>query len=163
MAPLDVVGVLDFYHAAGHLWKAAAAYKDGRTRAAKECFKSWRHQLRHGKSSQVISELNTLANSHSLKAGQRDIIRRVHDYFKGHEKHITYHSFEADGIPRGSGMVESACKWLIQQRFKGVGMRWSAEGFNHLLHLRLAWVNRRFDDLFSDANLFSPSGSSPNC
>jgi len=46
-------------------------------------------------------------------------------------------------------MVESACPWLIQQRFKGVGMRWSADGFNHLLHLRLAWVNGRFDALFN--------------
>ena len=45
-------------------------------------------------------------------------------------------------------MVESACKWLIQQRFKGVGMRWSEGGFNHLLHLRLAWVNGRFEALF---------------
>ncbi len=59
-------------------------------------------------------------------------------------------------------MVESACKWLIQQRFKGVGMRWSSEGFNHLLHLCLGWVNGRFDDLFSDANFFSNSGPSPN-
>jgi len=49
----------------------------------------------------------------------------------------------------------SACKWLIQQRFKGVGMRWSEDGFNHLLHLRLAWVNRRFDTLFSDEPLTS--------
>ena len=52
------------------------------------------------------------------------------------------------GWPLGSGMVESACKWLIQQRFKGVGMRWSEDGFNHLLHLRLAWVNGRFEALF---------------
>jgi hypothetical protein len=45
-------------------------------------------------------------------------------------------------------MVESACTWLIQQRFKGVGMRWSEDGFNHLLHLRLAWVNGSFETLF---------------
>jgi putative transposase len=45
-------------------------------------------------------------------------------------------------------VVESACKWLIQQRFKGVGMRWSEDGFNHLVHLRLAWVNGRFEALF---------------
>jgi hypothetical protein len=50
-------------------------------------------------------------------------------------------------------MVESACKWLIQQRFKGTGMRWSEDGFNHLLHLRLAWVNHRFDALFSEESL----------
>jgi len=28
-------------------------------------------------------------------------------------------------------------------------MRWSEDGFNHLLHLRLAWVNGRFDALFA--------------
>ncbi len=60
------------------------------------------------------------------------------------------------GLPLGSGMVESACKWLIQQRFKGVGMRWSENGFNHLLHLRLAWVNGRFDQLLS-SELASPN------
>ena len=45
-------------------------------------------------------------------------------------------------------MVESAFKWLIQQRFKGVGMGWIEDGFNHLLLPRLAWVNQRFDQLF---------------
>jgi hypothetical protein len=28
-------------------------------------------------------------------------------------------------------------------------MRWSESGFNHLLHLRLAWANERFDSLFA--------------
>ena len=37
----------------------------------------------------------------------------------------------------------------IQQRFKGVGMRWSEDGFTHLVHLRLAWVNGRFEALFA--------------
>lgn len=56
---------------------------------------------------------------------------------------------KAAGMPIGSGFVESAVKWLIQQRFKGVGRRWSEDGFNHLLLLRLAWANNRFDTLFS--------------
>ena len=65
-------------------------------------------------------------------------------------------------LPLGSGMVESACKWLIQQRFKGVGMRWSEEGFNHLLHLRLAWVNGRFDNLFGNTSWIVNSPPSLN-
>jgi hypothetical protein len=43
-------------------------------------------------------------------------------------------------------MVESAHTWLIQ--LKGVGMCWNEDGFNHLLPLRLAGVNGRFDALF---------------
>ena len=69
-------------------------------------------------------------------------------YLYTHQEHIDYARFKELGLPIGSGMVESTCKWLIQQRFKGVGMRWSEEGFNHLLHLRLAWVNGTFNALF---------------
>jgi len=65
-----------------------------------------------------------------------------------HRDHIQYDKFKEMGFPIGSGLVESTCKWLIQQRFKGGGMRWSEDGFNHLLHLRLAWVNGRFDPFF---------------
>lgn len=66
-----------------------------------------------------------------------------------HCSHLDYPAFKADGLPLASGFVESAVKWLIQQRFKGVGMRWSEDGFNHLLMLRLAWANGRFDTLFA--------------
>ena len=161
LAQLGVVGVLDFYHAAGHLWQAAGAYLDGRTRAARNWFKHWRHQLRHGNSAGVISELNDLMKSRSLSVAVRQTLRLVNDYFKAHENHIDYQGFEASGIPRGSGMVESACKWLIQQRFKGAGMRWSEDGFNYLLHLRLAVVNGRFDELFLKGDFSLPSVSSP--
>ncbi len=83
----------------------------------------------------------------------KPILRQVRDYLKTHINHIQYGQFKKQGLPIGSGMVESACKWLIQQRFKGTGMRWSEDGFNHLLHLRLAWVNHRFDALFSEESL----------
>jgi len=49
-------------------------------------------------------------------------------------------------------MVESACKWLIQQRFKGVGMRWSEDGLT-ICCICVGMVNRRFDTLFSDEPL----------
>ena len=76
-------------------------------------------------------------------------LTNLYNYLDKHRDHIDYAKFKELGLPIGSGIVESACKWLIQQRFKGVGMRWSEDGFNHLLHLRLAWVNGRFDDLFA--------------
>ena len=73
---------------------------------------------------------------------------RISRYFQDHIAHIDYQKFAKMEFPLGSGMVEGACKCLIQQSFKGVGMRWSEEGFNHLLHLRLAWANGRFDEIF---------------
>ncbi len=74
-----------------------------------------------------------------------------------HRDHIAYEVYKELGLPLGSGMGESACKWLIQQRFKGVGMRWSEDGFNHLLPLRLAWVNGSFEPLFQGQLQPSPN------
>jgi hypothetical protein len=78
----------------------------------------------------------------------RETLKKVYQYLAGHREHIDYARYKELGLPVGSGMVESACKWLIQQRFKGVGMRWSEDGFHYLLPLRLAWVNGSFEALF---------------
>ncbi len=137
-----------FYHAAGQLGGAIKAYWDGRTTKAKAQFQRWRHLLRQGETQTILTELTQLAQVPGLKEKVKQKLHQVHDYLSKHQGHIDYPQFKRDAFPLGSGMVESACKWLIQQRFKGVGMRWSESGFNHLLHLRLAWVNERFDDLF---------------
>ncbi len=115
------VGILDFYHAAQYLWKGA----DG-----------------------VLADLVEALEVEGLPDSARDTLTALYAYLDRHRDHIDYAQYKDLGLPIGSGMVESACKWLIQQRFKGVGMRWSENGFNHLLHLRLAWVNGRFEALF---------------
>ncbi len=148
------VGILDFYHAAQHLWQAASAYQDGNpARTPQMWFARMRHQLRHGFGKRIIKELDWLSKSKNTAQATKPILRQVRDYLKTHIDHIQYRQFKKQGLPIGSGMVESACKWLIGQRFKGTGMRWSEDGFNHLLHLRLAWVNHRFDALFSEESL----------
>ena len=54
------VAILDFYHAAGHLWRAASAWLDGGTSVARWCFERWRHLLRHGGDRQLLAELTYL-------------------------------------------------------------------------------------------------------
>ena len=153
---VGVTAILDFYHAAQNLYKGASAWLDGRTRACQQWFADLRHRLRHGHEQHVLAELAALLEATHLSESARQTLTNVYTYLKTHEDHIHYEHFKAAGLPIGSGLVESACKWLIQQRFKGVGMRWSEAGFNHLLHLRLAWVNQRFDSFFPDV------GPSPN-
>lgn len=148
------VGILDFYHAASHLSKAAHAYLHSDAQGAQLLFEAWRHHLRHGQHRQVLQTLTRLVNTVSLPKQQLTELSQVQAYFATHREHIAYAQFEAQNFPLGSGLVESACKWLIQQRFKGVGMRWSETGFENLLYLRLEWVNHRFDSLF-------PQGASP--
>jgi hypothetical protein len=151
------VGILDFYHAVQYLWKGAAAWLDGRTTQARRWFGWARHRLRHGQPDGVVADLVEALEVEGLPESARDTLMALYAYLERHREHIDYAQYKDLGLPIGSGMVESACKWLIQQRFKGVGMRWSETGFNHLLHLRLAWVNGSFEALFQ-----VPLQASPN-
>ena len=141
-------GILDFYHASQHLWKAARVWLDGRTTQARTWFATARHKLRHGTAQEVLDDLREAHRTPILSAEMRKTLANVIAYLDTHRDHIDYEGYKEMGLPIGSGMVESVCKWLIQQRFKCVGMRWSEDGFTHLLHLRLAWVNGTFDELF---------------
>jgi len=152
---LYAYGVLDFYHASQNLWRGVKVWLDGRTRQARAWFDDARHRLRHGDENAVLEDIAAALNLPDLPESARVSLTKLYNYLDKHREHIHYEQLKAMGLPIGSGLVESACKWLIQQRFKGVGMRWSEEGFNHLLHLRLAWVNGRFDALF-EAELTSP-------
>src|SRR5882672_1148965 len=144
----SATGMLDFYHAAHNLWKGAAAWLDGRTTQARRWCGWARHRLRHGRPDGVVADVVEALEVEGLPDSARDTLTALYKYLERHREHIDYAQYKDLGLPMGSGMVESACKWLIQQRFKGVGMRWSEDGFNHLLHLRLAWVNGRFEALF---------------
>jgi hypothetical protein len=149
-------GILDFYHAAQNVWKGAKVWLDGRTKRSRRWFAQARRKLRRGQANEVLADLQAALALNNLPDSARKTLQNLYNYLDTHRDHIDYARFKALGLPIGSGFVESACKWLIQQRFKGVGMRWSEDGFNHLLHLRLDWVNGRFDDLFALA-------ASPSC
>ncbi len=142
------IGILDFFHASQNLWLGLKGWLDGRTTSAKLFFRLARRRLRRGQSAAVLADLQAALSLDGLPPAALKSLTKIYNYLDKHRAHIDYDAFKQSGCPIGSGFVESTCKWLIQQRFKGVGMRWSEDGFNHLLHLRLAWVNGRFDDLF---------------
>ena len=142
------IGVLDFYHAAQNVWFGIKVWLDGRTIPCQKWYADARHRLRHGQADDVLSDIKAASTLPSLPDSAKKALTKLYNYLDKHRDHIQYDKFKEMGVSIGSGLVESTCKWLIQQRFKGVGMRWSEDGFNHLLHLRLAWVIGRLDALF---------------
>ena len=49
---------------------------------------------------------------------------------------MTYPVFRLDGLPIGSGAIESAADHVVQRRLKRAGMRWSESGADAVLTLR---------------------------
>ena len=133
--------VVDWYHAATHLRQAAHALKGEHTPEAQRWFKAYDTTLFEGQADQIADTLRTLAKSNRKVA---DVLRREAGYFDDNQRRMQYQEVREDGLPIGSGMVESACK-QFRARLAGPGMRWNRSGAERLLPIRAAAMNRNFD------------------
>jgi len=72
----------------------------------------------------------------------KSIVNKI-NYFKTNEKRMKYHYFENRCFPIGSGVIEGACKHVVQIRMKRNGMVWSTPGANDVLQLRCLYLSNR--------------------
>ena len=54
---------------------------------------------------------------------------------------MQYADFRAQRLPIGSGITEAACKTIFTQRLKLSGMRWSRDGAQVILNLRVTLLS----------------------
>jgi DNA polymerase III subunit epsilon len=67
---------------------------------------------------------------------ENEVIRTALQYFQTHETRMQYGQFRAEGLPIGSGVVESGVRRIINLRLKGVSIFWSPENAEGILYLR---------------------------
>lgn len=63
---------------------------------------------------------------------------------------MTYADFRRRGLPIGSGPVEAACKSVVKTRMCRSGMRWSREGGQKILNLRVVVKSDRWDGFWKN-------------
>jgi hypothetical protein len=74
------IGILDFYHAAQNLWKAAAACLDGRTKSAREWFHAARHHLRHQDPDGVLEDIEKALLVQGLPQSAAKTLQNLYNY-----------------------------------------------------------------------------------
>jgi hypothetical protein len=140
----DAVRILDFPHALEHLNAAAqAAFGEG-TPAAVAWLSAQAHVLKTGEPDVVLAALAALPLT--LAAEPAAVIAASLAYLRSRREQITYAQFQAQGLPIGSGIVESANKLLVEARLKGAGMHWARPHVNPMLALRAIVANDRWSE-----------------
>ena len=74
--------------------------------------------------------------AHQRSAAKREAVAGLSRYLTTNRERMHYQTFRAAGYHIGSGAVESAVSYVVQQRMKRVGMRWRALGADAMLALR---------------------------
>ncbi len=132
--------IVDFYHASEHLWVVAKALYGEGTAAAKVWADEQISDLLDEGIKPVLEALNQAVAPTSQGAEE---LRREREYFRSNAQRMEYPTFRQQGLPIGSGAIESAAKHLVQQRFKRPGARWSEPGAQTVLAVRCRLVSQR--------------------
>ena len=136
--------IVDVFHAEEYLWDVANAFYQKGTAEARQWAESKVQQLREADQKGLQ---RSLAHMKPKNSEQKQALENARRYFKNHGHKMNYPRYIEKGLHIGSGIAEAACKHVIQSRFKRSGMRWSRQGAENLLQLRVACLNNQWQQV----------------
>lgn len=130
---------VDYYHVNEHLAQAAEVI-------APESKSQWLHQQHNRLFENKVSEILQTLQAHFESAGQEPApVRAVHQYLNKRKDNLDYATARAEGLPIGSGEIESGHRHVIQQRLKIAGAWWKLQNAEVMLQLRTVRANNDWD------------------
>ncbi len=145
---LKVPVLIDYIHVSGYLGKAAAALHPGDPAAAGQWADGQLLRVLHGRAKAVAATLASVAAKTRANPRTRldltDMDKAV-TYLTNNHRHMHYDKALEKGRPIATGMIEGACRFVIEDRFGITGARWSPDGAETILKLRAVVVNGDLD------------------
>lgn len=141
----SAVQILDWYHLAEHVHKAARiVFGEGSAQAA-EWAKRCKDALWQGKVSAAAALIEGQLRR-VRAAAKREALQEFQTYLRHNDTRVDYPRYRDLGLPIGSGEVEAQCKTLVGARCKLAGMRnWKYAGAENVLRLRAALQDGSYD------------------
>jgi len=97
----------------------------------------------------VIDNLSTFIEDESIDDKQAPV-RVCHCYLSNRKDQLDYKSVLGNGLPVGSGEIESAHRYVIQKRLKLSGAWWEASNVNPMFSLCVVRVNDEWSDYWEN-------------
>lgn len=143
---VQVTLVLDFIHALEYLWKASYAFHKEGTTEAETWVLERLERLLAGKVSNVVAGMTRMATVRKLTTKARAPVDKAAKYLLKRKAMLRYDDMLALGAPIASGVIEGACRHLINDRMDLTGARWRLAGAEAVLRLRALLSSNDFDE-----------------
>lgn len=137
--------ILDYYHASEKIYEVANVHYGKDTKEAAEWWEATMARLSEG---EVKSVINGLSIMRPETKEAEETIRKFKGYLEKREEQFGYSALKKAGMPRGSGGIESANKYICHVRLKRSGAWWYNSNANQMLRLRCAKINGTLDKIF---------------
>jgi hypothetical protein len=144
--------LLDFFHAAEYLSKAADLVYGADTADSYATSAEWRETLKHAEdgADRVLKSLR-YHRDELPRNSQREEMQGIIDYLARNKKadRLAYAQALANHKPIGTGVTEAAAKTVVNVRMKRAGARFSQHGGQVVMLFRAAMLSGRFNQLAS--------------
>lgn len=130
--------LLDWYHVAEYIAEAGRALYENDVGRQRWCAHQ-RNLLREGRIGGMLIGLVNQRAGHAAGSAQHEALTTLHRYLSRRQEQLWYAKATRQGVYVGSGVVESANNYVLQQRMKRAGIRWRARGANAMAALRCAY------------------------
>jgi hypothetical protein len=95
---------------------------------------------------EVAKSLRGMIERHGLDAKSGAPVRKCINYLVKNGRWLHYDRTLAGGLPIATGVIEGACRYLVQDRMGRTGARRSLTGAEAILRLRKLKTSGDFDD-----------------
>jgi hypothetical protein len=159
---VEVIEILDYFHATEHLWKLANSFFGPGTKEAIAWAREREADLLQGRIAKLFDSLEALrrqaqqahdaASAQAKQAGEKlvTLVEKEITYFRNNEARINYADFLARGFLIGSGAMEGSCRHHVKERIDRGGQQWSPSGAMAVLRNRTLIKNGDWDDFWTD-------------
>ena len=139
--------VMDFVHVTEYVWKAAWCFFEKDDTAVEGWVAERLLKILRGGCAQVAKGMRSSATKRQLES--RENVDKCAQYLLNNKEHLKYGEALQEGFPIGSGVIEGACRHLINDRLDITGARWGLAGAEAILKLRSLKSSGDFNDYWT--------------
>jgi hypothetical protein len=143
---MHITIVLDLIHVIHYLWMIAVLLRGGVHKEAEKWINHILVQLLTRHPLDVIATIRQTATNRHLSVADRTAVDAAIDYLNKNSLYIHYAHFLKDGLPIATGVIEGACRYLVQDRMGITGARWGLDGAEAVLKLRAIRTSGDWDE-----------------
>ena len=136
---------IDCIHWFEYLWLAAWCFFAKGDAEAEAWVRTQALAILRGNASVVAAAMGRKATVLGLNAERRKAVDKCVQYLLNKKDYLDYPTALARGWPIGTGVIEGACRYLVQDRMDRTGARWGLRGAESVLKLRALMSNGDFD------------------
>lgn len=134
--------LVDFYHLCDYL-SGAAGVCAGKEKTA--WLSQQKQRLKTNRVNEVLLALSAHIEPASITQEEEAPVRACHRYITNRRHQLDYETALKEELPIGSGEIESAHRYVIQQRLKLAGAWWTQANATKMLALRTIRANEQWE------------------